>query len=134
MTRKLFVAAAIVIALGSALPQAPAHAGGSFSISIIPGTPDAERALRRGLGAYAIANGFRNGGIRQNGFGNSAGVAQHGRGNFGVVHQDGNGHTGTLTQRGNNNAYGLFQFGKNTTGHVSQHGHGRTGATFKFGW
>ena len=136
MTRKLTLtaAAALAITFGAALPAAPAYAGGSISISVAPNSPDEARAMRLGLGMYAIAKGFKNGGISQNGFGNVAGLAQNGGGNFGVVHQKGDGHNGTLTQNGHNNSYGLFQFGKNTNGHVRQNGHGGTGATFQFGW
>ena len=125
--------AALALAMGAAMPLAPAHAGGQISISVAPGSPDAEKAMRLGLGFYAIANGIKNGSIKQNGFGNSAGLAQNGSGNLGLVHQEGDGHNGTLTQNGNGNMHGLFQFGKGTNGHVTQHG-GQTGATFQFGW
>lgn len=128
-------AALAALALGAltAMPAAPAHAGGSISISIAPASADSERAMRAGLGFYAIANGIRNGSIRQNGLGNAAGLIQNGSGNLGIVHQEGDGHTGTLTQNGNGNSHGLFQFGAGTTGHVRQSG-GQTGATFQFGW
>jgi minor curlin subunit len=132
-TRLTALAAAAAIAAGTLAPLAPAHAGGSVSISIAPGSADAEHAMRAGLGLFAIANGIKNGSITQNGIGNAAGLIQNGSGNLGIVHQEGNGHEGTLTQNGNGNAHGLFQFGQGASGHVSQSG-GQTGATFQFGW
>ena len=131
-------AAALALTMGlttaAMLPAAPAQAGGSLSISILPGSPEAEQAMRLGLGIYALTQGARNGHINQTGTGNSAGVAQNGGGNVGIVHQDGHGHNGTVTQNGNGNAYGLFQFGRNTNGHVNQTGNGRAGMTFQLGW
>ena len=136
MTTSRFASLAAAVALASTatiLPAAPAYAGGSFSISIAPGSSDADHAIRAGLGIYAIAKGIKSGSISQNGFGNAAGLIQNGGGNLGIVHQEGNGHTGTLTQNGGGNAHGLFQFGKGATGHVTQFG-GQSGATFQFGW
>ncbi len=125
-------AAAIVSALTLATP---ASAGGSLSITVLPGGDRDQRALATGLQVYSIVQGFRSSGvIRQRGSGNSAGLAQNGSGNYGVVHQRGSGHQGTLQQNGSNNSYGLFQFGRNTQGHVVQNGHGQAGATFQFGW
>lgn len=132
--RKAFATALTAIVVGSAAFAAPAHAGGTFSINLQPRNTDEDRAMRAGLAIYSIVNSVQNGGIRQNGNGNSAGLAQNGSRNFGVVHQQGDGHNGTLTQNGNGNSYGLFQFGRNTSGHVTQTGHGGTGATFQFGW
>lgn len=133
MTRT-FKATVAAIVIGSAAIASPAFAGGQISISVAPGSAKSEKAMRLGLGVYALANGFKNGGIKQKGFGNAAGLLQNGGGNLGVVHQEGNGHTGTLSQNGNDNAYGLFQFGKNTNGNVQQNGNGGTGATFQIGW
>lgn len=136
MTRSRFAPLAAALALtaaSTALPAAPAHAGGSVSISIAPGSGDAHRAIRAGLGIYALAKGIKSGSISQNGLGNAAGLIQNGAGNLGIIHQDGNGHTGTLTQTGGGNSHGLFQFGNGTTGHIRQSG-GRSGATFQFGW
>lgn len=132
MNRKMMIAALATAMLGTAAPSA--FAGGSVSVSLQPTTAEQEQAMRMGLGFYALANGFKNGGIKQNGFGNAAGLLQNGSSNLGVVHQEGDGHVGTLQQNGNGNAYGLFQFGKNTEGHVAQNGDGGTGATFQFGW
>ena len=95
-TRLTALAAAAAIAAGTLAPLAPAHAGGSVSISIAPGSADAEHAMRAGLGLFAIANGIKNGSITQNGIGNAAGLIQNGSGNLGIVHQEGNGHEGTL--------------------------------------
>ena len=125
--------AALAMSIAAVLPAAPAHAGGSVSVSIAPGSAASEKAMRAGLGIYAIANGIKNGSISQNGIGNAAGLIQNGKGNLGIVHQEGDGHTGTLTQNGDGNAHGLFQFGEGTEGHVTQSG-GQTGATFQFGW
>jgi minor curlin subunit len=131
-TIRMLFASAI---LSTAAALTPAHAGGQISIEIVPGSSDSARALRLGLGLYALSREIKSGaGIRQNGSGNMAGIGQNGSGNFGVVHQDGNGHSGTLNQNGNNNSCGLFQFGENTSGHVSQNGNGGTCAAFQFGW
>lgn len=128
--RSTFAAALIAMTAVAA----PAHAGGQVSINLAPANADQEKAMRMGLGLYALANGIKNGGIKQLGNGNAAGLAQNGSGNLGVVHQEGDGHTGTLTQNGNGNACGLFQFGKNTNGHVTQNGDGGTCATVQIGW
>ena len=135
MTRKTLVTALAAAMIGTgSLAAAPAFAGGQLSISIVPASADQEQAMRMGLGMYALVNGIKNGGIKQNGFGNMAGLVQNGSGNLGVVHQEGDGHVGTLEQNGNNNACGLFQFGKTTDGHIQQNGNGGTCATFQFGW
>jgi minor curlin subunit len=124
----------IAVALAGAVPFAAPASAGQLSISLAPANAEQAQTMRVGLGIYALANGFNNGGIKQNGFGNMAGLAQHGSGNLGVVHQEGDGHVGTVEQTGNGNAYGLFQFGKGADGHVQQYGNGGTGATFQFGW
>jgi len=133
MTRKTTLKAALVAVMIGTVAS-PALAGGQISISIAPGSAESEQAMRLGLGIYALANGFKNGGIKQKGFGNVAGLLQNGGGNLGLVHQEGNGHNGTVQQNGNGNACGLFQFGKNTEGHCVQNGNGGTGATFQLGW
>ncbi len=135
MTKTANALATILVVLSiGAVTAAPAAAGGSVSISLAPANAKQDRAMRAGLGIYALYNGIKNGGIRQKGVNNSAGLAQSGSGNLGVVHQKGNGHNGTLQQNGNGNSHGLFQFGRNTNGHVVQNGNGGTGATFQFGW
>ena len=131
MTRKSLTTALAAILIGTA--SAPALAG-QVSINLEPTNAQQEQAMRMGLGFYALANGFKNGGIKQNGIGNAAGLLQNGSGNLGVVHQQGDGHVGTLQQNGNDNACGLFQFGKNTEGHVGQNGDGGTCATLQVGW
>jgi len=133
MSRTRFATVIAAAVAGTATLAAPALAG-QISIDLVPANAEQAQAMRVGLGMYALANGFSNGGIRQNGFGNMAGLAQNGSGNLGVVHQEGDGHVGTLAQNGNGNAYGLFQFGRSTQGHVQQNGTGGTGATFQFGW
>jgi len=131
-TVKSLSLAAILI---SGLSATPALAGGSFSITLNPQNHEQEQLMRAGLIAAGIANEMsKQGGIKQNGFGNAAGLLQNGFGNHGIVLQEGNGHNGTLQQHGSNHAYGLFQFGKNTEGHVVQNGYGQTGTTFQFGW
>ncbi len=130
MTRKTLTAA---IAAAMISVSAPAMAG-QISFNLTPADADQEKAMRMGLGMYALINGITNGGITQHGSGNAAGLAQNGSGNLGVVHQEGDGHNGTLEQNGNGNACGLFQFGKNTDGHVQQNGNGGTCASFQFGW
>lgn len=136
MTKSLntLAAAFVAVSIGTAGLVTPAAAGGSVSISVAPANAKQEKAIRAGLGLYALYNGIRNGGIRQKGTGNAAGLGQTGTGNLGVIHQDGRGHEGTLQQNGNGNSHGLFQFGRNTSGHVAQTGNGGTGATFQFGW
>jgi len=120
--------------LGTCLASAPAHAGGSVSLSYQPTNRQDAHMLQTGLRLYALAEGIRSGSIRQKGFGNAAGLAQNGRGNLGIVHQEGRGHEGTVTQNGDGNAYGLFQFGRGTSGHVVQNGNYQSGATFQYGW
>lgn len=134
MTRTIALKAALAAMIIGSAAASPAFAGGQLTIEIAPASAKSEQAMRLGLGLYALANGFKNGGIKQKGNGNAAGLAQNGGGNLGVVHQEGDGHNGTLQQNGNGNAHGLFQFGKNTNGHVSQNGNGGTGATFQIGW
>lgn len=131
--RKALATALTALVVSTAALAAPAHAG-SVSINLQPRNADEDRAMRAGLGIYALVNAVQNGSIRQIGSGNSAGLAQNGSGNLGIVHQEGNGHSGTLAQNGNGNSYGLFQFGRNTSKHVTQNGNGGTGATFQFGW
>lgn len=133
-TPNTLAAAFVALSIGIAGLVTPAAAGGSVSISVAPANAKQEKAMRAGLGLYALYNGIRNGGIRQRGTGNSAGLSQNGTGNLGIVHQEGRGHDGTLQQNGNGNSYGLFQFGRNTSGHVAQSGTGGTGATIQFGW
>ncbi|MES0882867.1 curlin [Roseibium sp. SCP14] len=129
--KRMMIAAATI----GTLTATPALAGGSFSFTLNPQSAEQHQLMRAGLFAAAMANDMsKQGGIKQNGFGNAAGILQNGFGNQGIVIQDGNGHNGTIRQNGNDNAYGLFQFGRNTNGHVVQNGHGRTGTTFQFGW
>lgn len=131
---KTLAAVLIAASLGTAAIATPAAAGGSLSISLAPASQDQADALRAGLTIYALANGIKNGSIKQFGSGNSAGLAQNGSGNLGIIHQEGDGHNGTIQQNGDCNAYGLFQFGKNTDGHAVQNGDCQTGATVQFGW
>ena len=133
MTRKTLTAALAAAMIGTASLTVPATAG-QISINLTPADAEQEKAMRMGLGMYALFNGIKNGGITQHGTGNAAGLMQNGSGNLGVVHQEGEGHVGTLEQNGNGNACGLFQFGKNTEGHVQQNGNGGTCASFQFGW
>jgi len=128
------LAAGFVIAIATAGMAAPAAAGGSLSITVLPGNAKDAKAMRTALQLYSLHNGLNSGGIAQRGNGNPAGLGQNGRGNLGVIHQQGYGHQGTLQQNGNGNSYGLFQFGRNTSANVVQYGGGRTGATFQFGW
>lgn len=123
-------------ALGLAMmTAAPALAGGSFAITLVPSDADEANAMRAGLAMYSLIQGIEaNGGITQNGMNNVAGILQGGSGNSAVIHQEGNGHHGTIDQQGNNNAYGLFQFGENTNADISQYGNGQTGTTIVFGW
>ncbi len=134
-SRSTLKAALAAATLGFATIAAPAHAGGSVSVTVAPTNADEAQAMRAGLAIYSVVNGFSGGsGIRQVGFGNAAGLAQNGGGNVGIVHQQGSGHNGTLSQNGSGNAHGLFQFGRNTDSHVARNGNGGTGATFVFGW
>ena len=113
----------------------PAQAGGQIQFQINAQNQKDEKAIKTGLAFYSLYKGIKSqGGITQNGDGNTAGVAQNGFGNQGIVHQQGDGHNGSIQQTGNNNSHGLFQFGKNTTSHVNQTGNNGAGATFTFGW
>lgn len=113
----------------------PAHAGGQIQFQIKAQNQKDETAIKTGLAFYSLYKGIKSqGGIIQNGNGNTAGVAQNGFGNQGIVHQQGNGHNGSIQQTGHNNSHGLFQFGKNTNAHVNQTGRNGAGATFAFGW
>ncbi len=131
---RIAIAGIIAATTGFAGLAAPAHAAGQVSINFNPATADQAKAVKLGLGVYALVKGIEGGGgITQNGINNMAGVLQNGSGNFGVVHQEGNNHNGSLQQNGNGNSYGLFQFGQGTNAHVNQHG-GQTGLGFVFGW
>ncbi|MCO5057233.1 MAG: curlin [Rhizobiaceae bacterium] len=133
MTRTV-LAASLAAALGLGA-MAPAHAGGSFSLSIAPRDARSDDAIRTGLQIYSLFNDIRGGAsVRQKGNRNSAGLRQDGRRNRGLIYQEGDGHDGSIDQAGDGNAYGLFQFGRNTDAHVTQRGNGNTGATFVFGW
>ena len=137
MTRllKTIAAAAVAATIGSVSLGAPASAGGSISITVIPQTQNGVRTLQTWFALYQIFNGFRNGAnVRQLGQNNLAGIGQYGNGNFGIIHQDGQGRSATLNQYGTGNSYGIFQFGKNTYANVNQSGYAQTGATFQFGW
>ena len=113
----------------------PAYAGGQIQFQINAQNQKDEKAIKTGLAFYSLYKGIKSqGGITQNGNGNTAGVAQNGFGNQGIVHQQGDGHNGSIQQTGNNNSHGLFQFGKNTNSHVNQAGDNGAGATFTFGW
>lgn len=132
---RVLFAGVVALTIGSASLTSPAEAGGSVSLSFIPGSAEDAQAVRTGLQLYSLFQNARNGAmVRQRGVNNEAGVGQFGRGNHGIVHQEGRGHSGTLRQNGDRNSYGLFQFGKRTRGHVVQNGHGQAGATFQFGW
>jgi hypothetical protein len=120
--------------LATCLAGAPAHAGGSVSLSFQQINPRGDDMLQTGLRLYGLAKGITSGRIRQKGSGNVAGLAQNGRGNLGIVHQKGRSHEGTIRQNGDGNAYGLFQFGRGTSGHVVQNGDHQAGATIQFGW
>lgn len=133
MIRRSLATTLAAFAMFSAVAT-PAAAGGSFSISILPGSERDAQMLRGGMQLYSMYKDIRGAGITQRGRGNSAGVAQDGRGNLGIVHQEGRGHNGTISQRGDNNAHALFQFGRNTSANIDQRGHGQTGATFQWGW
>ncbi len=115
---------------------APAQAGGSFSLTILPAAGEDAQALRAGMQIFNLINALEaNGGVvRQNGMNNGAMLGQNGNGNFGTIWQQGNGHSANLQQNGNNNAYGIYQFGEDTDVDVSQFGNGQTGATFVFGF
>ncbi|TCD14260.1 curlin [Oricola cellulosilytica] len=134
MTPKSFKGAAAGLIATTAL-IAPASAGGSFSVEIVPTSRESASAIRTGLDLYSYYNKSRRGAVvRQYGSDNSAGIAQRGSRNYGVVHQEGTGHSGTLRQYGSDNAYGLFQFGRNTRSDVAQSGNRQSGLTFQWGW
>lgn len=132
---KSIVTGVSAAAIASLIAIAPASAGGQIQFDVKPQDEEQAKAMRTGLAFYSIVQGIKSqGGIVQNGNGNSAGVGQNGSGNQGIVHQQGDGHNGTVQQVGNNNSQGLFQFGKNTNADVEQNGDDQTGATFVFGW
>ena len=134
-TLRILTASLVALAIGAGSLASPAAAGGSVSLSIIPGSAKDARAVQTGLALYSLFQNARGEAIvRQRGNNNEAGIGQFGRRNLGVIHQEGDGHSGQLEQHGNRNSYGLFQFGKRTRGHVVQNGHAQTGATFQFGW
>ncbi|WP_349371131.1 curlin [Salinarimonas sp.] len=134
LTRSKTTLAAAALAL-SALAGGPALAGGSVGLTVSPGTPEGDLALRTGLAIFGLANGMNGGGhIGQHGNGNAGGLLQNGSGNLGIVHQEGNGHNGTIQQNGHGNAHGLFQFGENTDAHVQQTGNGQSGVTVQYGF
>ena len=80
MTRTV-LAASLAAALGLGA-MAPAHAGGSFSLSIAPRDARSDDAIRTGLQIYSLFNDIRGGAsVRQKGNRNSAGLRQDGRRN-----------------------------------------------------
>ncbi|MTJ05049.1 MAG: curlin [Sediminimonas qiaohouensis] len=129
---------AIAFAAGLALPgglTAPAQAGGNLSVELTPRNAEEERAMRVGLGIYAVVqNAKQAANVNQRGNGNAAAIGQRGNGNYGAVHQEGDGHDASLRQSGNGNAYGIFQFGDGASGHVNQRGNGGTGMLIQYGW
>lgn len=129
---------AIALASGLALSggaAAPARAGGSLSVELNPRNADEARAMRAGLGIYALVRGAnRAAEVNQRGNRNGAAIGQRGNRNRGVVHQEGNDHDASLRQSGNGNAYGIFQFGNGAGGHVTQRGTGGTGMLIQYGW
>ncbi|MGJ3264385.1 MAG: curlin [Salinarimonas sp.] len=129
------IAAAATAAVLLAAPLAtPATASGTLGVTVTPGTPEGDLAVRTGLALFGLAQGASGSAqVGQHGNGNAAGILQGGGGNLGVVHQQGNGHTGTLEQSGGGNAHGLFQFGEGAQGHVQQSG-GETGVTVQVGF
>jgi hypothetical protein len=134
--RTLIVATALSLPLSAPMLAAPADASsGSVSLNLQPRSADEARALRLGLGLYALHRDVRsNGHVTQRGVNNAAGIAQSGRGSQAIIHQEGCNHNGTVSQQGNNHAYGLFQFGCNGNHHASQRGHGQTGVTIQYSW
>lgn len=134
MIRRSLATTLAAFAMFSTVAATPAAAGGSFSISILPGSQRDAQMLRNGIQLYSRYKDIRGAGITQRGRDNSAGVAQHGRRNLGIIHQEGRGHNGTISQRGDDNAYALFQFGRNTSAQIDQRGYGQSGATFQWGW
>lgn len=137
MTNKLSKIISSTLATATVLTALamPAYAGGQIQFQINAQNQKDEKAIKTGLAFYSLYKGIKSqGGITQNGNGNTAGVLQNGLGNQGIVHQQGDGHDGSVQQTGNNNSHGLFQFGKNTNAHVNQTGDNGAGATFAFGW
>lgn len=134
--RPLILAAALAAPLSAPMLATPAAANsGSVSINVQPRNADEARALRLGLGLFALHQDIRtNGHVTQRGVNNAAGIVQNGRGSRAIVHQEGCNHNGTVTQNGNNHAYGLFQFGCNGNAHATQNGHGQTGMTIQYSW
>jgi hypothetical protein len=136
-TMKLFAhlfAASLALTFLAGTLAPPAEAGGSVAITVKPKNKKEARAMRMGLGVFALVKGAQNGHISQNGIGNIAGLAQGGAGNLGMIVQEGNNHSATLNQQGNNNAHGIFQFGKGSDVNANQVGDGETGMTVGFGW
>lgn len=118
----------------AALPAAPAHAGGSVSVTIVP-KGDEARIIEQGLQLYALSRDVRNRAkVKQRGADNAAAIGQSGSGNWAGIFQRGKGHTATIDQTGNNNAFAIFQFGKNTSSAVTQQGNGGAGLIFQGGW
>lgn len=133
--RKLILATALAMPLATPILPDPAAASGSVSIHLQPRNADEARALRLGLGLYALRQDVRaNGHVTQRGVNNAAGIVQRGQGSRAVIHQEGCNHNGTVRQQGENHAYGLFQFGCNAAHHASQSGRGQTGVTIQYGW
>ena len=134
-TTKLLSAGLMAAIVATGLQIAPANAGGSFSISLLPHNSRDARALGAAMDIYSIIKSRKHrSGIRQIGRNNRAGLRQNGRGNYGRIYQKGRGHTGTLQQYGDNNSYGIYQFGRNTNANVIQRGRGQSGVSFLYGW
>ena len=132
---KTLSATLVAAALTTGALTLPADAGGSVSVTYVPGNQQDAQALQTGLLFYQLYNSVKNGAsIKQLGKNNIAGIGQYGAGNTGIIHQEGKGHSATLNQYGNGNSWGIFQFGQNTNANVNQYGNGGTGATFQFGW
>ena len=129
---------AIALVSGLALSggaAAPALAGGSLSVELTPRNADEARAMRAGLGIYALVQGAKKSAdVTQRGNRNAAAIGQRGNGHYGAVHQEGNDHDASLRQSGNGNAYGIFQFGNGARGHATQRGNGATGMLIQYGW
>ncbi|QFI69156.1 curlin [Sinorhizobium alkalisoli] len=137
MTRNKFktlIAAFLAAGLSQPLLSAPAHAGGSVSLTYAPATAQNAGVLATGLRAYSLYRGWRSASIRQSGDGNAAGIGQNGRGNLGIIRQKGSGHSAILQQNGDDNAYGIFQYGKRTAANIEQNGNGGSGVTLSYGW
>lgn len=132
---KLLSAGLMAALFTTAFQVAPASAGGSISISILPGNSRDARTLGAAMDIYSLIRSRKHrSGIRQVGRNNRAGLRQNGRGNYGRIYQKGRGHTGTLAQYGDNNSYGIYQFGRNTNANVVQRGRGQSGVSFLYGW